>query len=456
MPANLQTAHPAPGARADLAAHLETIKKAIGPKAADLDEQDLKDELAKYLEYGVPIDQAVKTILRHHGVAPTATSRPTGPVSQERLALAKLPPQSPFVNLKVRIITLQSKPVTARGEQKDILWGLLGDESGTAPYTSWRPLEGLAKGDVIEIQGAYTKEFNGQVQVNFGDRTRIQKVADDLPRSPVTYQDMAIGELREGSRGIRITGRILDVAPRQLTVQGQPKTVYSGAVADASGKIEFTSWADHSLAAGQAVTIEGGYVRAYRGVASLNFDADAKVTPAAIDLPSADILAVRPPLAIRELLARGGGSDLLVVGSLLEVRPGSGLVLRCSQPGCTRVLAAGMCRLHNKVDGVPDIRLKAIVDDGTGALNVVAGREVTETLLGKSLEQCKKEAQDAFRPDLIQEQLKEKLTARVFAVRGNALSDDFGVTFIVRSMTPHTEDRTAAAQALAVTLEALA
>ncbi len=453
---NMQaTTQPASSARsADLAPHLESIKKALGAKSADLDEQDLRDELAKYLEYGVPMDQAVKTILRHHGVAPTPSSRPTGPVSQERLTLDKLPPQSPFVNLKVRILSLQTKPVTARGEQKEILYGLLGDESGVVPYTSWRPLEGLAKGDVVEVQGAYTKEFNGQVQVNFGDRTRIQKVADDLPRSPVTYNDMPIAELKEGSRGIRITGRILDVAPRELTVQGQSKTVYSGAVADATGRIEFTSWADHKLVAGQAVTIEGGYVRAYRGVPALNFDAEATVTPATGDLPTAEILAVRPPMPVRELLARGGGSDLHLVGSLLEVRPGSGLVLRCATPGCTRVLASGMCRIHNKVEGIPDIRVKAILDDGTGAVNLVAGREVTETLLGKSLEQCKKEAQDAFRPDLIQEQLKEKLTARVFSVRGNALSDDYGITFIVRGMTPHTEDRTAAAQAALAVLEA--
>lgn len=450
------TTQPAGGRNADLAPHLELIKKALGAKAADLDEQDLRDELAKYLEYGVPLDQAVKTILRHHGVAPAPSTRPIGPVSQERLPLAQLPPQSPYVNLKVRLLSLQSKPVTARGEQKEILWGLLGDESGTAPYTSWRPLEGLAKGDVLEIQGAYTKEFNNQVQVNFGDRTRIQKVADDLPQTPVSYRDLSIAELKEGSRGIRVTGRILDVAPRELTVQGQPKTVYSGAIADGTGKIEFTAWSDHKLAAGQAVTIEGGYIRAYRGVPALNFDADAKVTPSSADLPAAAVLAVRPALPVRELIARGGGSDLHLVGSLLEVRPGSGLVLRCSTPGCTRVLAAGMCRIHNKVDGVPDIRLKAILDDGTGAVSLVAGREVTEALLGKSLEQCKKEAQDAFRPDLIQEQLKEKLTARVFSVRGNALSDDYGITFIVRSMAPHTEDRTAAAQATAAALEAMA
>lgn len=431
----------------DLAPHLEALKKALGPKLGEVDEQDLRDELAKYLEYGVPLDQAIKTIQRHHGVqAPPPVRTPT---SQERVPLASLPPASPFVNLKVRVLSLNTKAVTARGETKDIVWGLLGDETGTAPYTSWRPLEGLQKGDVLQVEGAYTKAFNGQAQVNFGDRTKLTKLAEaDLPKTPTVFRDVPIAELKDGARGIRVTGRVLEVQPRQLTVQGTPKTVWGGALADASGRIEFTAWSDPKLSAGQAVTIEGGYVRAYRGVAQLNFDADARITPATGDVPAAEALAQRPALPIREVLSRGGGADLQLVGSLLEVRPGSGLVSRCSTPGCTRVLATGECRLHGKVAGVPDIRLKAILDDGTGALNLVAGRAVTEQLLGKTLEQAQKEAMDAFRLDLPFEQLKERLTARVFRVRGNALSDEFGVTFIVQSMQRHAEDAKAAAAAL--------
>ncbi|MEA3190594.1 MAG: hypothetical protein QOD77_1176 [Thermoplasmata archaeon] len=430
----------------DLAPYLAALKKTLGTKlGAEVDEQDLRDELAKYLEYGVPIDQAVRTIERHHGVQPAA-ARAAAPVSQERVPLASLPPASPFVNLKVRLLSVSTKAVTARGETKDIVWGLLGDETGTAPYTSWRPLEGLQKGDVLQVEGAYTKAFNGQVQVNFGDRTKVAKLDEaDLPQTPVTFRDMPIADLKDGVRGIRVTARILDIQPRQLTVQGTQKTVWSGALADASGRIEFTAWADPGLAAGQAVTIEGGYIRAYRGVAQLNFDTDARISPAATEVPPAELLAKRPTLPIREVLARNGGSDLHVVGTLLEVRPGSGLVQRCSTAGCTRVLAAGMCRIHNQVAGVPDVRLKAILDDGTGAVNLVAGRAVTEQLLGKTLEEVQKET---LRPDLAFEVLKAKLTGRVFAVRGNALSDEYGVTYIVQSMARHAEDAKAAAAAL--------
>jgi replication factor A1 len=436
---------------------VEQIKRALGAKAADIDETDIRDELQKYLDYGVPADQAVRTILRHHGAPlPVRAVGATAsvPVTQERIPLASLPEQSPFVNLKARILSLNTKAITARGEQKEIVWGLLGDESGTAPYTSWRPLEGLGKGDVLAIEGAYTKAYNGQGQVNFGDRTKLTKLpAEDLPKTPTVFKDTPISELKEGLRGIRLTGRVLDVTPRQVTVQGQPKTVWGGSLADGTGKVEFSAWADPKFTAGQAVTIEGGYVRAYRGVPQFTFDADARITVPTQELPDVASLDTRAPTLLRDLLARGGGSDVQVVATLLDVKEGSGLVLRCPTQGCTRVLAAGVCRIHNKVEGgVPDIRIKAVLDDGTGAVQLVAGREITEQLLGKDLERCKKEAQDAFRPDLIREQLKEKLTSRVFAVRGNALSDEYGMTFIARGMQPHSDDKVATAQAILASL----
>jgi replication factor A1 len=433
---------------AEVATNFANLKRALGTKVgAEIAEQDLQDEFQKYLDYGVPMDQAVKTILRHHGVQTAPPQRLAGSPTTGRVPLAQLPGNSPGVTVKARLLTINTKDVVARGESKTILWGLLGDETGTAPYTSWRPLEGLEKGDVIEVEGAYTKEFNGKAQVNFGDRTRITKKApEDIPATPTIFRDVPVAELRDGLRGIRVTVRILSVAPRQVTVQGQPKTVWSGTLADASGQAEFSSWSDHGLASDQAITIEGGYVRSFRGVAQLTFDESAKVTPFGGSLPTAQALAVRPPVTLGSLVERGGGSDVTVVSTLLDVRPGSGLVMRCSTPGCSRVLASGMCRLHNRVEGVPDLRIKGILDDGTGAVNVVAGRAITESLLGKDLEQCTKEAQAAFRAEVILDQLREKLTSHVFQVRGNVLSDDYGLMLIAKSMAPHQEDVVAGAQ----------
>ncbi len=421
----------------DAAPHFEHIKQALQDKiGTELDEADLRDEFQKYLDYGVPADQAARTILRHHGhqpggTAPQATGG-SGDTEQPRTTLADAPGNTPYVNLLARVVSYNTKLVHARGEDKEIVWGMLGDETATRPYTSWRPLEGVEKGDVLEIKGAYTKEFRGEVQINFGDRTQVEKKDPDaLPKTVTEFRDTAVAELAPGLRNVRVTGRILDVSSRDITVQGQPKTIYGGTLADESGKIEFTAWADLGLVADSVVTIEGGYVRTYRNTPQFNFDQDATVTPAQVDLPDADTLADTPPVALHELTEQGA-NDVCVVATLLEVRDGSGLVFR--DPETNRVVPT------QTETTTPDLRVKGVLDDGTAAMNLIANRELTEQLLGKTLEQCQAEAKAAFRPEVIQDELRQKLPGRVYKARGNVLVDDFGAMFIAKTLTPFEGD----------------
>lgn len=420
----------------DIAPHMETLNRALEDKiGTEIDPQDLQDELKKYIEYGVPPEQAVKTILRHHGVASQA---PPAARSDERTMVADVPANVPFVNLKVRLITYNTRTVMARGEEKEIIWGLVGDETGSLPYTSWRAMEGLEKGDVITVSGAYTKEFRNEVQVNFGDRTQIEKAEDDIPKTPTTFNDVKVGDLREGLRALRLTARILDVTAREINVQGSPKTIYSGTLADETGKVEFTSWHDHGLEADTGVTIEGGYIRAFRGQPQFNFDQEATITKATEELPPAEELQSSLRSTIGELLSKGGGNDVLVLGTLLEVRPGSGLIYR--DPETNRVT-------QKSPEAIPDLRIKAVLDDGTGAVNLIVGKELTEQLLGKDLDACQAMAQEAFRLEVVQEELHEKLAGRVYMVRGNAFSDDYGMTFLVKELKNDEADVQAEAKA---------
>lgn len=432
----------------DAAPHFEQIKQALQDKiGTELDEADLKDEFQKYLDYGVPPDQAARTILRHHGVGGAPVQAQNTDPDQPRVKLADAPGNSPFVNLLARVVSYNTKTVNARGEEKEIVWGMLGDETATRPYTAWRPLEGVQVGDVLDIKGAYTKEWKGETQINLGDRTQVEKAdADAVPKVTTELRDATVAELTPGLRGVRVTGRILDVAPRDITVQGESKTIYGGTLADESGKIEFTAWSDMGLVADSVVTIAGGYVRTYRGTPQFNFDQDATVTPADVTLPDADTLADTPPVPLYDLVEQGG-NDVSVVATLLEVRDGSGLVFR--DPESNRVVTGSAITPQC----TPDLRVKGVLDDGTAAMNLIANRALTEKLLGKTLEQCQKEAQDAYRGEVIQEQLQEKLAGRTYKVRGNVLVDEFGAMFIAKAITPYNGDLEIEAKALLARLD---
>ena len=99
-------------------------------------------------------------------------------------------------------------------------------------------------------------------------------------------------------------------------------------------------------------------------------------------------------MLLHVLVEKRGALDVSVEGTVIEIRPGSGVIIRCSD--CNRALQNEECSIHGKVSGKSDLRLKLVIDDGTGSINSVLNKELTEKLIGKSLEQCKNMSEDAL------------------------------------------------------------
>ena len=163
----------------ELAPHVHDITRALGNKVS---EQEIERELSSYLNvYRVSLDTAKRSIVKKHGGNPASLA-----VGVSR-TLRELIPGEQSVNLLARIVSVNEKDVTPEGQgTKRILYGILGDPTATIPFTAWEPLNApLARGDVVRVQNAYTKEYRGQVQVNFGVRTVVTKESPDvLPPPP--------------------------------------------------------------------------------------------------------------------------------------------------------------------------------------------------------------------------------------------------------------------------------
>ena len=427
-----------------------------------MSEQEIEKELSSYLNvYRVSLDTAKRSIVKKHG------GNPAGLAVGINRTIRDLVPGEQSVNLLVRIVSVNEKDVTVESATKRILYGILGDPTATVPFTAWEPLGvTLAKGDVVRVQNAYTKEYRGQVQVSFGVRTTVSKEKPDaLPEykpgpgsgigrpyvgkpTPVTVAD-----LREGASNVEVTARVLSVETREVEVDGAKKAVYSGVLADGTGKSQFSAWKDFGLKEGEAVKIEGAYVKAWRGIPQLSFDDRATVTRLQPDaLPPAEKVSESPRMWIEDLADRGGGVDVTIRGILIDLREGSGLVYRC--PECRRVLRKGACRIHGEVKGNADLRVKAVLDDGSGAVTAVFDRELTEALLDKTMDACIAQAKDAMSVDVVRDELADILVAQPIEARGNVTSDDYGLMMIVdQAKLLHVDVQTEAREMLE-TLEA--
>jgi replication factor A1 len=88
------------------------------------------------------------------------------------------------------------------------------------------------------------------------------------------------------------------------------------------------------------------------------------------------------------------------------------------------------------VDGQADLRARIVLDDGTGALTVNAGREETERLWGFTLAEVRAQLREQPDPSLLEERMLEALLGRRLRVRGQGTKDDFGITIAPESIEP--------------------
>ncbi len=405
--------------------HVEDILKALGK---DADRKEIEKDLKHYMdEFRFEADEAARLVIRKHG---GSSFSPEGDKKQ----IKELTPLDKNVNLLCRVVFVTEKTIKRDGQDTAIISGILGDESGTVPFTIWEKADlKLEKGDVVRMEHAYITEYREEPQVNVGYRGRVVKAdKSEMPEfkgtgAPRTAKACKIIDLGDATGNLSVVARILTVDIREVTVSGEKKEVMSGIMADETGKVSFTCWGKAKFKEGDIIKVNSGYLRKWRGMPQLNFDA-TNTEKSKEKMPASEELE-KPSVVSVDYLSRVGGMvDASLNGVILDVREGSGLVFRC--PECNRALQKNVCRVHGQQEGIADLRIKAIVDDGTGALNVIMNRDITERLLGKSLDKCLKEATKAMDHGIIKDQLFEKLVAKPISVTGNVTSDEFGLMMI--------------------------
>jgi replication factor A1 len=116
-----------------------------------------------------------------------------------------------------------------------------------------------------------------------------------------------------------------------------------------------------------------------------------------------------------------GDDDETVEGALVDIQSGSGLIKRCPEEGCTRVLQNGRCSEHGEGDGEFDLRIKGVLDDGDAVHEVIFNQEATEALTGISLEEAKDMAMDALDTTVVADEMAEGVLGRYYRVTGPTL-----------------------------------
>jgi replication factor A1 len=223
-------------------------------------------------------------------------------------------------------------------------------------------------------------------------------------------------DLRNGDSGVTVLANVVEPRYREITTARGTVTVINGMLEDSTAKVHFTAWADSPvLFSGKAVLAKNVYINSFHGMPSVNIGEKSVLEEFEDMVPGYETR--RRSLA--ELMGGDGAYDIEVEGDVVSIRPGSGLIERC--PVCSRVMQKGQCRAHGKAEGVKDLRIKAIIDDGTGSLICVFDRTLTRAMLGIELEMAL-----AMEDENVEERVKTALIGKPYVIRGNVTRGDYG------------------------------
>ncbi len=294
--------------------------------------------------------------------------------------------------------------------------GLLGDESGTVKFTKWTKagLPQVEEGKSYLFRNVITSEWQGQFSVKLNKTSEIVPIEDDIR---VETPRITASEIKEDGRWVTLRGKVV-----QLWETNHESVSQAGLLGDESGTIKFTKWTKAELP-----QVEEGKCYLFRNVITAEWQGQFSVKLN----KSSGIVPINDDIEV-------GRSLVEYSGAIVDIQSGSGLIKRC--PECNRALIKGSCGEHGKVEGIYDLRVKAVMDDGEKVQDILLNREVTEALVGITLDQAKDMATEALDQAVVLDVIKSKLVGRYFTVVGARLDRFILVDTIRQDAKPIEED----------------
>jgi len=236
------------------------------------------------------------------------------------------------------------------------------------------------------------EEARRSVINNYLDETGADP--DDLQSG---NQEVDLADIDEPEQWVDVTAKVVDLWEPRSDAIGQV-----GLLGDETGTIKFTKWAKSDLSElhedrvyrlGNVVSDE------YQGQYSVKLNRTTTIEEVDIEMEVGD-------------------NETEVEGALVDIQSGSGLIKRCPEEDCTRVLQNGRCSEHGEVEGDFDLRIKGVIDDGETVQEVLFDQETTEELTGISLQEAQDMAMDALDTSVVGDEMRDRTLGHYYRVSG--------------------------------------
>ena len=209
---------------------------------------------------------------------------------------------------------------------------------------------------------------------------------------------LSISDILQDGMWITVKGKVA-----QLWDNSHESISQVGLIGDETGTIKFTKWTNAELPdveEDKNYLFKNVVVNEWSGKFQININKNSSIEQ------------IDEDIEIRS-------STVRFTGAMVDIQSGSGLIKRC--PVCNRALTKGACTEHGKVDGVYDLRIKAVLDNGTITQEALINRELTEKISGITLDSAIALAADALDQGIVLVHIKNKMIGRYYIVTGSRL-----------------------------------
>ncbi|WP_396610882.1 replication factor A [Haloferax sp. S1W] len=223
---------------------------------------------------------------------------------------------------------------------------------------------------------------------------------DELGGGAGGNEETLLNDIDEDEQWVDVRAKVVELwEPRSEAI------AQVGLLGDESGRMKFVSFTTSELPeleAGKSYALGNVVTDEYQGNFSVKLNRTTSITELDEEIEVGD-------------------DSTSVEGALVDIQSGSGLIKRCPEEDCTRVLQNGRCSEHGNVEGEFDLRIKAVIDDGNEVHEVIFNREMTEELTGIELDAAKQMAMDALDTTIVEEEMRGDLVGVYYRVTGPTL-----------------------------------
>jgi replication factor A1 len=337
--------------------------------------------------------------------------------------VADLKSNSTNIDLIVKVISINQKEANTQKGPTTYFYGIVGDGTGTIPFTAWTMVSSVRANDVLELKNCSVKLYNERLRLYIDARTQVILRPGEELEVRRTYPVLKIKNISLKEPYVAVEGIVRDVKERPYAGREKSGTLYFGFLEDETGKIRVNSF-DVKIEENTGYRFTGAKVSEYNNRLRISVNEKTGIQKIKVEVNPGpvyyDIHELKSPV-----------SGIYINGFIVNVGEKGGAVYRCQE--CRKTAENGKCPDHPDSTVYRDYFLYFTLEDGTGYIQGTCGKSALTSYRNEWDEAA---LEKISMVDQGMTEIKKEILGSLVTAMGEVVSNQNGLTLRISEMKP--------------------